>query len=458
MLKAHERSFALLQKYIDAAFVIIAWLIAYTIRFQFIPGGQEGLGALFSKLSPVIAAITLYLFYRNGLYLSQRFKTRYNEISTILLANSQAVIGMVIALYFVAPERLSRITIVLYWVLSSIIVTVERLLVRNYLRTLRRKGKNLRHVLLFGNGRQVAEYIKNIQQFRDAGIEIKGWVASKNMAKNYDIPAFEGTLSDAMAELRPDVLVAGFEGTHAKELEELVALSRIDLTPIQILPDLSYSFIGTTIEDFAGVPVITVNQPQLSGVDHFLKRAFDFISAVIGVLLISPILGALALAVKLTSKGPIFYGQERMSVDGETFKMWKFRSMRTDAEEKTGAVWAIKNDDRRTPIGTFLRSTSLDELPQLWNVVVGNMSLVGPRPERPVFIDKFKHEIPQYMLRHKMKSGITGWAQVNGWRGDTSLEKRIECDIYYIKHWSLWLDIKILFMTIWKGFVNKNAY
>ncbi len=458
MLKAHERSFALTQKIFDATFIIISWLIAYFIRFKMIPGGQPGLATLFIQLSPAIALLTLYLFHRNGLYLSQRFKTRYNEISTILLANSQAVIGAVIALYFLAPEKLSRITIALYWVLSSLIVTLERLAVRNYLRTLRRKGKNLRHVLLFGNGPQVAEYIKNVHQFKDAGIEIKAWVSSKNMAKNYDIPEFEGTLQEAMEELKPDVLVAGFEGAHAKELEELVALSRIDLTPIQILPDLSYSFIGTTIEDFAGVPLITVNQPKLSSVDLFVKRSFDFISSLIGIILISPILGALAIAVKLTSKGPIFYGQERMSVDGTTFKMWKFRSMRTDAEEKTGAVWAVKNDDRRTPIGTFLRSTSLDELPQLWNVVVGDMSLVGPRPERPVFIDKFKHEIPQYMLRHKMKAGITGWAQVNGWRGDTSLEKRIECDIYYIKNWSLWFDIKILFMTIWKGFVNKNAY
>ncbi len=458
MLKSHERTFALLQKLSDALIALLCWFLAYSFRFYFLPGGQEGLGLVFLKLSPLIIFFTLYLFHRNKLYLSQRFKSRYSEISSILLANSQAVIALVLTLYFLAPNRLSRITILLYWLLSSLGITLERLAVRSYLRSLRRKGKNLRHVLLFGNGPQLAEYLKSVHQFKDAGIEIKGWVGSKGMSAQFGIEEFHGNLLAAVEKLNPDVVVASFVGHHASELEELVQLSRVDLTPIQILPDLSCSFIGTTIEEFSGIPLITVNQPQLSTIDHLVKRSFDFIAAFIGLAIISPILGTVALAVKLTSKGPIFYGQERMSLDGKTFKMWKFRSMKVDAEAKTGAVWAVKNDDRRTPIGAFLRSTSLDELPQLWNVLVGDMSLVGPRPERPVFIHQFKHQIPQYMLRHKMKAGITGWAQVNGWRGDTSLEKRIECDIYYIKNWSLWLDIKILFMTVWKGFVHKNAY
>jgi putative colanic acid biosynthesis UDP-glucose lipid carrier transferase len=166
----------------------------------------------------------------------------------------------------------------------------------------------------------------------------------------------------------------------------------------------------------------------------------------------------IAIVVKLTSRGPVFYGQVRMGLDGTTFKMWKFRSMRVDAEKETGAVWATKNDDRRTPIGTFLRSTSLDEFPQFWNVLVGQMSLVGPRPERPEFVHQFRGKIPAYMLRHKVKAGITGWAQVSGWRGDTSLEKRIECDLYYIRHWSFLFDVKILLLTPFRGFVHKNAY
>lgn len=172
----------------------------------------------------------------------------------------------------------------------------------------------------------------------------------------------------------------------------------------------------------------------------------------------SPLLLLTVVLVKFTSPGPVFYRQERMGLDGGTFSMWKFRSMKLNAEEKTGAVWAKENDDRRTWIGSILRSTSIDELPQLWNVLIGDMSLVGPRPERPIFVDKFRYEIPNYMIRHRVKTGITGWAQVNGWRGDTSLEKRIECDIFYIRNWSLWFDFKILLLTVFKGFVNRNAY
>jgi exopolysaccharide biosynthesis polyprenyl glycosylphosphotransferase len=169
-------------------------------------------------------------------------------------------------------------------------------------------------------------------------------------------------------------------------------------------------------------------------------------------------MGLIAIAVKLTSPGPVLYAQERMGLDGRTFKMFKFRSMRIDAEAKSGAVWAQAGDDRRTVMGAFLRSTSIDELPQFWNVFRGDMSLVGPRPERPVFVSQFRGEIPHYMLRHKVKAGITGWAQVNGWRGNTSLDRRIECDLFYIRNWSYALDWKILFLTLWKGFINKNAY
>jgi exopolysaccharide biosynthesis polyprenyl glycosylphosphotransferase len=188
------------------------------------------------------------------------------------------------------------------------------------------------------------------------------------------------------------------------------------------------------------------------------KRVTDALVSVILIVVLSPLLLLIAVLVKLTSPGPILYSQERMGLDGRSFAMLKFRSMKADAERHSGAVWADVKDDRRTKLGTFLRKTSLDELPQLWNVLYGDMSLVGPRPERPIFVNKFRKEIPHYMLRHKVRAGITGWAQVNGWRGNTSLESRIECDLFYIKNWSYILDLKILTMTVWKGFINKNAY
>jgi exopolysaccharide biosynthesis polyprenyl glycosylphosphotransferase len=206
------------------------------------------------------------------------------------------------------------------------------------------------------------------------------------------------------------------------------------------------------------MPVVRLNDSPMIGLAALAKRATDVVCSFILLLALSPLLLLIAAVVKLTSAGPILYNQERMGLDGRTFSMLKFRSMRVDAEAKTGAVWAQATDARRTRFGTFLRRTSLDELPQLWNVLRGDMSLVGPRPERPVFVRKFRSEIPHYMLRHKVKAGITGWAQVNGWRGNTSLESRIECDLFYIKNWSYVMDLKILTMTLWRGFFSKNAY
>jgi Undecaprenyl-phosphate glucose phosphotransferase len=221
---------------------------------------------------------------------------------------------------------------------------------------------------------------------------------------------------------------------------------------------LPYVALGCDIENFDGLPVVHLNHSPLVGSAVWIKRALDVVLASLALILFAPLMLVIAILIKLTSKGPILYAQERMGLDGRTFQMLKFRSMRVDAEEVGGARWATAGDERRTPIGAILRKTSLDELPQLWNVLRGDMSLVGPRPERPVFVNQFRSRIPHYMLRHKVKSGITGWAQVNGWRGDTSLVRRIECDLFYIRNWSLALDLKILTMTLWKGFIHRNAY
>ncbi|MGZ3709425.1 MAG: exopolysaccharide biosynthesis polyprenyl glycosylphosphotransferase, partial [Bdellovibrionota bacterium] len=225
------------------------------------------------------------------------------------------------------------------------------------------------------------------------------------------------------------------------------------------VPDIhEYVTLGCEVEDFEGMPVVHINDSPLAGWGALAKRMTDMLVSAVALTLLSPLLALIALAVRLSSSGPIFYRQERMGLDGRTFGMIKFRSMRVDAEDSTGAVWAKPGDERRTPIGAFLRATSIDELPQLWNILIGDMSLVGPRPERPVFVQRFRGEIPHYMLRHKVKAGLTGWAQIHGWRGDTSLERRIECDLYYIRNWSYSLDWKIMLLTLWKGFVNKNAY
>jgi Undecaprenyl-phosphate glucose phosphotransferase len=242
-------------------------------------------------------------------------------------------------------------------------------------------------------------------------------------------------------------------------MDRILSLLADEAIDVHVVPDVrGYSPLGCEVERFYDLPMVRINESPLNGGAAIFKRITDIVAAGVGILMISPLLFLIAVAVKLSSPGPILYAQERMGLDGRTFKMLKFRSMRTDAERQSGAVWATKGDDRCTPLGAFLRRTSLDELPQLWNVLCGDMSLVGPRPERPVFVSRFRKEIPHYMLRHKVKAGITGWAQINGWRGNTSLDRRIECDLYYIQNWSYLFDLKILTMTLWKGFVNKNAY
>lgn len=459
MLKEHQTTFSFAQKLVDFIAVIFCWWLAYYIRFEtIIPDAQTGLLTFYLKVSPILGIITFYFFRKYGLYRSHRFTSRFNEILTVIKANNIATIAFIIFVYFFFRDKVSRITFINYMIISNVVLISIRILIRNLLRMMRQKGRNLRYIMLVGDGIQLDGYVKHLKQFKDAGIKFSGWIDSNGKAEKFGIKEFNCSLSEAIEQMKLDSIVIGYSSKNSDKIEKVLMENYNETTPIQILPDMAYSYIGYEINDFGGIPIITINQPKVNNFDYFIKRVFDFSVTLTGTIIISPLLIILALLVKLTSRGPIFYGQERMGLDGKTFKMLKFRSMRVDAEQETGAVWAVENDPRRTKFGTFLRSTSLDELPQLFNVINGDMSLVGPRPERPVFVNKFKKEIPAYMLRHKMKAGITGWAQVNGWRGDTSLHKRIECDIYYIKNWSLLFDIKILFLTFWKGFINKNAY
>jgi Undecaprenyl-phosphate glucose phosphotransferase len=347
--------------------------------------------------------------------------------------------------------------------LAGVGIAVFRLALRISLRRLRAKGRNLRYVLAIGGGPTLETLVRRFDSFPELGLRVIGVVTSESSAleRVAEKPVLGKLhqLREILARVRADeVLICPMPGRQ-DDVYTVLELLQDETVDIRLVPDvLPYVTLGCDVEDFDGMPVVHLNNSPLVGSAAWAKRAIDLVLALLALIVFAPLMALIAILIKATSRGPVLYAQERMGLDGRTFQMLKFRSMRVDAEKGRGAQWATASDDRRTSIGAILRRTSLDELPQFWNVLRGDMSLVGPRPERPVFVNQFRTRIPHYMLRHKVKSGITGWAQVNGWRGNTCLARRIECDLFYIRNWSLALDLKILTMTLWKGFIHKNAY
>ena len=438
-----------LQRVVDLVIVYVSWLLAYFLRFVVELGGDasENLFLWYVNFGFLLALVSMITFKNSKLYDAARMENPSKEIAMQFKANGIAFVGFLVLAFFVADHRVSRILLVIYFVISSLGLVWSKMFFR------KRLEKTEMKYIMVGNGDVVLKYYKKVKTIPN--LKILYWV-DPPAEIDLHIPVKDSLDYNALEIQDLDGLVIGYDNADSEKASTVQQRLAEFIVPIIVLPDVSYAKVGYSVADFKGQPLIYINEPNIKQLGLILKRVFDFTSALLGGLVISPILLVIAFLVKTTSRGPIFYGQVRMGVDGKEFKMWKFRSMVTGRANTEG--WTVKNDPRVTSIGRFIRKTSLDELPQLWNVIVGDMSLVGPRPERPQYVDLFRKEIPGYMIRHKFKAGITGWAQINGWRGDTSIEKRIECDLWYIKNWSFWLDISILFMTFWKGFVNKNAY
>jgi len=343
---------------------------------------------------------------------------------------------------------------------------------------MRRRGYNLRHALVVGSGISAQTIARAMFEHPEFGVELAGFlnkdgapvevepqqlsllqqssIEDDSLAVNV-IGRYQD-LPKILEEGKYDQIVVALPHNESDYLETIIASIGDEMIDVRIVPDVQqFIQLGSDIEEFNGVPIISLASTPLSGINRVLKRAFDTVFSTLLFIAFLPLMFCIALLVKLSSRGPIFFSQERLGLDGQAFQIYKFRTMALDAEAQ-GAQFAVRDDPRVTFIGGILRRTSLDELPQLLNVIKGNMSLVGPRPERPVFISDFRKRIPRYMLRHKVQAGMTGWAQVHGWRGNTSIEKRIEFDLYYIEHWSLMLDLKILFLTLIRGIRDRNAY
>jgi Undecaprenyl-phosphate glucose phosphotransferase len=355
----------------------------------------------------------------------------------------------------------SRGAILLFVGVTMVLIIVFRRLSWMGVHWLRRRGYNQTQTLIVGTGRVARKTARSLRHTTWLGFKNVGFIEDKPTHWTSDLD-----ILGAIADLPR--LVAKYQVSHvficlpmsrydeARRVFNTLSQTLVDVRLVADVPALAGVNFTTTY--FDGMPMIGLRESPHHGLNIVVKRAMDIVLSLLALLILSPLMAVIAILVKWTSPGPVFYSQERCGLNGQTFKMLKFRSMRVDAEQKSGAVWAVKDDPRKTKFGAFLRKTSLDELPQFINVLLGHMSLVGPRPERPVFISKFVKTIPSYNARHAVKAGITGWAQVNGWRGNTSLRKRIQYDLYYITHWTPWLDLRILFMTLWHGLVNRNAY
>ncbi len=465
MLKRYQDSVGAIYRIVDAAIMIGAWLLAYWYRFFISPIAAAELPpfARYSALAPLVGILWMAVFTWMRLYTSRRAVGRIAELQRVLRAHSVALLSFIAITYMFEDYKFSRLVMVYFALIGFIGVATFRMLLRTALRNVRARGFNLRHALFIGEGAALESVVRRLVSFPELGLRVRGVLThegsqTKSLAGQPVIGHLDA-LDDLLRKERIDEVFIALPPDQHESLDMVLGRLRDETIDVRIVPDiLRYVTLGCEVENIDGFPVMRLNDSPMIGVGAFAKRATDFVGAALALLLLSPLMLLIGVLVKLTSPGPMLYGQERMGLDGGTFRMLKFRSMKVDAESKSGAVWAQQVDDRRTAFGTFLRKTSLDELPQFWNVLRGDMSLVGPRPERPVFVNKFRTEIPLYNVRHKVKAGITGWAQVNGWRGNTSLDRRIECDLFYIRNWTYALDIKILFITLYKGFVNKNAY
>ncbi len=462
MFTRFQRFYNSIKLVTDLGSLALAFALAWYTRFTVFPWVVVPTAEETYETLGLILIIFPVVFRGSNLYTTNRGRSHIQEVFEIFKATALSTLVLVGISYFVR-DRYSRLTVGLFAAYAFVVLSVVRLMFRAAFNELRRRGVNLKTILVVGAGQLGQRVVETIELHRELGFKVTGLLTRRSEKVGSEVLGVPvvGQFSDLAAQLEKqpvDQVILALpleEQPQLREIMEVLALHTVD---VKMVPDLfNYFTLRGGLEEFGGLPIISMQGAPLEGWSRIAKRAFDILVSSLALLLLSPLLLVLAIAVKLTSRGPVFYAQERMGMDGQLFHMFKFRTMKTDAESQ-GAKFATADDPRRTSIGTFLRKSSLDELPQFWNVLVGDMSLVGPRPERPVFIHEFKKQIPRYHLRHMVKSGITGWAQVNGLRGNTSIKDRIDYDLYYIENWSMLFDLKILVRTAFGGFLSKNAY
>lgn len=469
MIKDNQKIFNRMHVIMDAVITILSYVLAYVLKFYIIDAGTTGVGVLplkdyFGVLFFLVPVYVL-LYYTCDVYGPKRTGRQRREIAAIIQANTIGMAIYIIVLYLVIREiHYSRSMLALFYVLNIAITTFSRIILRKTLRNLRKRGYNLKHVLVVGYSRAAESYIDRLQWNPQWGYSLCGilddTVPEGTLYKGVRVMGNIDRLPAILQENKLDEIAIALSLKDYSRLEDIVNICEKSGVHTKFIPDYN-SLIPSRpyTEDLMGLPVINIRYVPLSNMGNMVvKRTMDIVGSLFGIIITSPVLLLIAALVKLTSPGPVIFKQERVGMHNEPFYMYKFRSMEQQTEEDEKKAWTVRNDPRVTSVGKILRKTSLDELPQLFNILKGDMSLVGPRPERTLFVEKFKEEIPRYMIKHQVRPGLTGWAQINGYRGDTSIKKRVEYDLYYIENWTLGFDIKIIILTFFTGFINKNAY
>ena len=467
-LKGHSNVLNFVLRLVDMSVVLSCGVMAYYFSAAydtFTAAGVHGLPGHYVKVILLASVLVILLFPLFNVYRVWRGSSTLTEIKYLTMA--WLMVGLLLAgLAFITKSGadFSRSWMGIWLASTWVSLVGSRVLLRIVLRWLRSSGFNHRHIVIVGTGDQAAVVADRLRRSSWFGLEISAlfgthteslpsWLKGKTLIS--DVTA----LRDYVDNSGVDQVWISLPHSEEKTIRQVITALDGSAAEIRYVPDIfEYQLMHHSLSEIAGVPVVNISYSAIDGMNEVIKTCEDYVLSAVLLLLASPLMVFIALGVKFSSPGPILYRQRRVGWNGHEFTMYKFRSMPVEAEKDSGPVWASPVDSRATMFGSFLRKTSLDELPQLFNVLQGKMSLIGPRPERPMFVEKYKDEVPHYMKKHLVKAGLTGWAQVHGWRGNTCLHTRIEHDLYYIENWSLWLDIKIIIMTIFRGLVHKNAY
>ena len=466
-MNEHRRYYNYLMTLLDALIIIGAYVAAWYLRFEapFFKQSEWALAKyIYMRELTVIVPGFLVFYYLFHVYSQQKIQRKRTIFKHLLQANAVAMMAEILYLYLRREKDFSRTLLFLFVVITFVTEIAMRMLFSSIQARMRATGTNVHYIILVGYSKSAEQYIDRVIGNPGFGYRVRGILDDREKrGMEYRGVKVIGMLDDLDLILKAnsvDEIVITLDLQHYRDLARIVSMCEKSGVHTKFVTDYGEIMASRPYtEDMLGLPVINIRHvPLMESMNRGFKRLFDVVGGFVCIVLFSPVMLVTALLIKLTSKGPVIYTQERIGFQNRPFKMLKFRSMVVQEASQEVSKWTTKDDPRVTKVGKFIRKTSIDELPQLFNVMKGEMSLVGPRPERPFFVDKFKEEIPRYMIKHQVRPGMTGWAQVNGLRGDTSITKRIEFDLYYIENWTLGFDIKILFFTVFRGFVNKNAY